>query len=222
MMAVLKKILNMIHSIIFNFRAFPIEVARKLPIKIAYDTKIDYIRKGCIQIEGDIHRSMIKIGVTGLEGVTGERKSHIRFGKESTAKVIFKGDAVIARGALLAVDRGTLIFGKGFSANNNFYVSCNDRIEFGDSVMIGWEVKVRDSDNHVIIEDGKEKKSHAPVRIHERVWIASYCDILKGAEVGEGSVVAYRALVTKAYEQSNCMLAGAPAKVIAEKIDWKM
>lgn len=218
----IKKVLNMMKSIIFNFRVFPIEVAKKLPIKIAYDTKVDYIRKGCIRIEGDIHRSMIKIGVTGLDGVTGDRRSHIRFGKESTAQVIFKGEAVIARGALLAADRGTLIFGKGFSANNNFYVSCNDRIEFGDHVMIGWEVKVRDSDNHTIIWDGKEKVDHAPVKIHDKVWIASYCDILKGVEIGEGCVVAYRALVTKAYEQSHCMIAGAPAKVIAEKIDWKM
>lgn len=221
-MIILKKILNMIHSIVFNYRAFPADVAKKLPVKISHDTKVDFIRKGCIEIEGDIHRSMIKIGVTGLDGVTGDRKTHIRFGKEPSAKVIFKGDAVIARGALLAADRGTLIFGKGFSANNNFYVSCNDRIEFGDHTMIGWEVKVRDSDNHTIIQDGEEKISHAPVRIHDRVWIASYCDILKGAEVGEGSVVAYRSLVTKTFPQSNCMIAGDPAKVLAEKIDWKI
>lgn len=221
-MVILKKILNMIHSVIFNYRAFPAEIARKLPVKISYDTKIDFIRKGCIEIEGEVHRNMIKIGVTGLDGVTGDRKTHIRFGKESSSKVIFKGDAVIARGALLAADRGTLVFGKGFSANNNFYVSCNDRIEFGDHTMIGWEVKVRDSDNHTIMQNGEAKMNHAPVRIHDRVWIASYCDILKGTEIGEGSVVAYRSLVTKAFTQSHCMIAGDPAKVIAEKIDWKM
>lgn len=221
-MGFVKKVLDMIVSVIFNFRAFPVEIAKKLPVKISYDTKVDYIRKGCIQIEGDIHRSMIRIGVTGLDGVTGERKTHIRFGKQNTAKVIFKGDATIARGALLAADRGTLIFGKGFSANNNFYVSCNDRIEFGNQVMIGWEVKVRDSDNHTIVQDGKEKPSHAPVKIHDKVWIASYCDILKGVEIGAGCVVAYRALVTRVLEQENCMIAGAPAKVIAEKIKWEI
>lgn len=221
-MGFIVKVLDFGATIIFNFRAFPWRIARKLPIKIGYNTKVDYIRKGCIEIEGDIHRCMIKIGVTGLDGVTGERRSHIRFGKEGTAKVIFKGDAVIARGALLSADRGTLIFGKGFSANNNFYVSCNDRIEFGDYVMIGWEVKVRDSDNHIILYDGQEKLNHAPVRIHDRVWIASYCDILKGTEVGRESVVAYRTLLTKAYKQCNCMLAGSPAKIIAEKIAWKM
>lgn len=218
----LNRVINMIYSIIFNFRAFPISIAKKIPIKIAYGTKIDYIRKGCIEIEGDVHRSMIKIGVTGLDGVTGDRKCHIRFGKEKSAKIVFKGDAVIARGALLAVDKGTLIFGKGFSANNNLYISCNDKIEFGDNVMIGWEVKIRDTDNHTIMHEGVQKVNHAPVKIGDKVWIASYCDILKGAEIGAHSVLAYRSLLTKIYTNEHCLVAGAPAKIIAEDIDWKI
>lgn len=216
------KALNFISSVIFNFRVFPIGIAKKLPIKIAYNTKIDYLRRGCIQIDGEIHRSMIKIGVTGLNGVTTERRCHIRFGREKTAKVIFRGSAVIARGALLAADKGTLIFGKGFSANNNFYVSCNDRIEFGEYVMIGWEVKVRDSDNHTIVQNGEPKENHGAVKIGDKVWIASYSDILKGVEIGEHSVVAYRSLVTKSFPKCNCMLAGAPAKICAEQIDWEV
>ena len=221
-MGLIVKVLNFAASIVFNFRAFPWEVAKKLPIKIAYNTKIDYIRRGCIEIEGDIHRSMIKIGVTGLDGVTSERVSHIRLGKEASAKVIFKGYAVIAKGALISADRGTLIFGSGFTANNNLYISCNDRIEFGNNVMIGWEVKVRDSDNHTIMHNGEPKVSHAPVKIGNRVWIASYCDILKGAEIGSHSVLGYRSLLTKAFPKSNCMLAGAPAKVISEDIEWRV
>lgn len=220
-MGFIVKVLDFGATIIFNFRAFPWRIARKLPIKIGYNTKVDYIRKGCIEIEGDIHRCMIKIGVTGLDGVTGERRSHIRFGKEGTAKVIFKGDAVIARGALLSADRGTLIFGKGFSANNNFYVSCNDRIEFGDHVMIGWEVKVRDSDNHTIMQGGKEKQNHAPVIVGNKVWIASYCDILKGTKLGNYSVLGYRSLLTKSFAESHCMIAGVPAKLIANDIEWE-
>lgn len=220
-MGFIVKALNFGASVIFNFRAFPWQIAKKLPVKIAYNTKVDYIRKGCIEIEGDIHRSMIKIGVTGLDGVTTERVSHIRFGKGESARVIFKGYAVIAQGALLAADNGTLIFGKGFTANNNLYISCNDRIEFGDNVMLGWEVKVRDSDNHTIIHGGEAKRNHAAVKIGNKVWIASYCDILKGTEIGDDSVLGYRSLLTKAFPESHCLLAGAPAKLIANDIEWE-
>ena len=220
-MSYIGKALDFCASVIFNFRAFPWRIARKLPVKIAYNTKVDYIRKGCIEIEGDIHRSMIKIGVTGLDGVTTERNSRIRFGKGENAKVVFKGWAVIARGALLAADNGTLIFGRGFTANNNLYISCNDRIEFGDNVMIGWEVKVRDSDNHTIMQNGEAKKNHEPVKVGNKVWIASYCDILKGAEIGEHSVLGYRSLLTKVFTEPHCLLAGAPAKLIANDIEWE-
>lgn len=221
-MNVIIKTLNFLASVRFNLKAFSWETAKKLPVKIAYDVKVDYIRKDCIRIEGDIHRSMIQIGISELNGVTAPRKTHIRFGKEDTAKVIFKGAANFAKGALLAADRGTLIFGDNFYANNNFYVSCNDRIEFGDHVLIGWEVKVRDSDNHTIIHNGKAKENHSAVKIGNHVWIASFCDILKGAGIPDDCVVAYRALVTKDIHGEHCIIAGAPAKVIEDNIDWKI
>lgn len=216
------KVLNFFASVIFNLRAFSWETARKLPVKIAYDVKVDHIRKDCIRIEGDIHRGMIQIGTFKLDGVTTPRKTHIRFGKKDSAKVVFKGGAFFAQGALLAADEGTLIFGDNFYANNNFYVSCNDRIEFGNHVMIGWEVKVRDSDNHIIIHNGTAKENHKSVCIGNHVWIASFCDILKGAVIPNDSVVAYRSLVTKAIDGDHCMVAGSPAKVIADNIDWKI
>ena len=44
--------------------------------------------------------------------------------------------------------------------------------------------------------------------------------ILPGITIGDGAIVAAGAVVTKDVP-SRCMVAGVPAKVIKENVDWK-
>lgn len=57
--------------------------------------------------------------------------------------------------------------------------------------------------------------------IGEHVWIASYVDVLKGVNIPDGSVIAYRSCVTKAFNEKGSLIAGYPAKVIRDNIEWK-
>ena len=43
---------------------------------------------------------------------------------------------------------------------------------------------------------------------------------MKGTELADSTVVAAGAVCTKKYEHGNVVLAGNPAKVVKEKIDW--
>ena len=77
-------------------------------------------------------------------------------------------------------------------------------------------VVIRDQD-HIMdmswVENGKEEFFTAPVEVGENVWIASKATILKGTTVGEHSIVAASAVVTKnipAFE----VWGGIPAKFI--------
>ena len=54
-----------------------------------------------------------------------------------------------------------------------------------------------------------------PVHIADNVWLGDHCTVLKGVTIGENSVVAARAVVTRDVP-ANVVVAGNPAKVVKE------
>ena len=61
----------------------------------------------------------------------------------------------------------------------------------------------------------------AEVVIGEHVWIAHGASILKGSLVPENSIVAAKSLVQGAFDGSGLLLAGAPARIVREGVQWK-
>lgn len=76
---------------------------------------------------------------------------------------------------------------------------------------------IRDSDNHTIHYDGFEKSK--PIIIGNHVWIGMRATILKGVTIGDGAIIAAGAVVTKDVP-ARCLVAGVPARVIKENIEW--
>lgn len=111
---------------------------------------------------------------------------------------------------------GHLTLGQGFT-NYGCRISCKNSITIGEKVAVGDEVVIRDYDGHEI--EG-QKDASAPVTIGDHVWIGERATILKGVTIGDGAVVACNAVVTKDVPP-NCLVAGVPAKVIRENINWK-
>ena len=58
------------------------------------------------------------------------------------------------------------------------------------------------------------------IEIGNKVWIATGAMILPGVKIGDGAIVAAGAVVTKDVPE-RCMVAGIPAKVIKENVEWK-
>ena len=218
----LKNLINIPKSIMFCIRVFKFKDAIKLPVLVSHNTRIRGVYRGAVRIDGDIKPCMIKYGIDGIEGVVAKRKNYIRFGKSEKPRIIFKGEAYFGSGCMISVDNGQVVFGKRFSSNNNLYISCNKSIEFGDDVTLGWDINFMDSDNHTVICDGKPKKNQKEIKIGNNVWIASHTDILKGAELGSGSVLAYRSCLNKQFPKGNQLIGGYPAKVITENITFEI
>lgn len=115
------------------------------------------------------------------------------------------------------VNNGKLTIGQG-ACNVNLSIMCAKEITIGNGVRIGRNVSIRDYNGiHVIIND--KYTNYAPVHIGDHCWLCSGCTIMPGVTIGEGSVVAANATVTKDVPPHS-LVAGSPAKVIKENIEW--
>ena len=115
------------------------------------------------------------------------------------------------------VNGGKLTIGQG-AANVGLTIMCAKEVTIGNGVRIGRNVSIRDWNGpHVIIND--HYHNHAPVHIGDHVWLCTGCTIMPGVTVGEGAVVAANSTVTRDVPPHS-MVAGSPAKVVKENVEW--
>ena len=210
-------VISMPKTILFNIRVLPLKQALKLPFFFFFKVRVLCVKRGIVQLPGQIKPFMIRFGKGGTRQVIENRKSLIYIGGGS---LIFKGAAGFAAGFSLDCSSGELVFGQNFSTNRNAFISCSRGITLGDNVMLGDNCVIRDSDGHTVYKDGHAKRSQKPISIGNHVWIASHAHILKGSVIPDNSIVAYRSLVTRCFSTPNILIAGSPAKEIQNGISW--
>lgn len=128
----------------------------------------------------------------------------------------------MASGVSLIVDKGILEMGENFYCNKNCSISCNSTITIGDGNMWGWNVEILDSDNHYLTHSKRlENKDKEPIVIGNHVWIAAFSHILKGAEIRDGSVVAYGSIISKKFHKECLLVGGMPNRILAENTVWR-
>ena len=203
-------------TIYFNLRALPLHQAIRLPIFLWYNVRILSVKKGIIHFPNGFHPFMIGIGKGGTKEVIAYPHSQISVGGGSLS---FLGAAGFSSGVSLDCT-GNMTIGANFSTNKNAFISCSKEIIIGERVMLGDNCVIRDSDGHTVTQNGVAKMSQRPIYIGNHVWIASHAHVLKGSYIPDNSIVAYRSLVTRKYEQEGSLIAGSPATVVQTGIDW--
>ncbi|MFS0754941.1 acyltransferase [Noviherbaspirillum sp. 1P10PC] len=127
------------------------------------------------------------------------------------------------RGTIIVDDKSEIVIGDGLICNDlcKFHASDGTRIEIGNDCLFA-NVAIYSSDMHGIfsVEDGRRINTSADVAIDARVWIARDAVILKGTKIGADSVVAAGAVVGKRFSEANCLIGGAPAKLLRAGIRW--
>ena len=111
-------------------------------------------------------------------------------------------------------DGAVLTFGSG-GANYGLQIVCNESITMGDGVFLGFHVTIRDSDEHTVTGGN----GPGAVVIEDHVLVATGAMIMPGVTIGTGAVVAAGAVVTRDVPPRS-LVAGVPARVIREDIDW--
>jgi galactoside O-acetyltransferase len=88
-------------------------------------------------------------------------------------------------------------------------------IDIADDVMIANKTNLVTGGHPVPPGERRDYLTGAPIRIERNVWIGTAATILEGVTVGEGSVVAAGAVVTRDVPPAT-LVAGIPATVIRE------
>jgi acetyltransferase-like isoleucine patch superfamily enzyme len=95
------------------------------------------------------------------------------------------------------------------------------KVVIGSDCLFSSDVTIRTGDSHSIVDnEGKRINQAKDVLIGDRVWIGNKAIILKGSVVQSNCIIGSGSVVTKAFEKSNITIAGNPARVIKENINW--
>ena len=130
-----------------------------------------------------------------------------------TFSIFYGGDVVI-------FSNGELTLGNSF-INCNCKIRCGKKITIGDGCAISHNVTMMDSDFHILIRNGEEQPRHGSgIEIGNHVWIGSGVMIMKDVHIGDGAVIAAGSLVTKDVP-AHALVAGSPAVVIDNNVDWR-
>jgi len=108
--------------------------------------------------------------------------------------------------------------GKNISVGQNVFINSGCRFQdqggiiIGDGVLIGHNV-VLATLNHDIDPRKRSTLHPAPIVIGKNVWIGSNATIIPGVTIGDGTIIAAGAVVTKNVP-ANVIVGGVPAKII--------
>ncbi len=161
---------------------------------------------------------------------------HIRNGLPDKKYVSIGSDSVISGSYFFEIPSGFVKIGSSTFIGGGHFNSV-EGIEIGDDVMISWGCTFIDHNSHALSwkdrkNDVKEWKrgldenqigkykswdnvKRAKIVVGNKAWIGFNSIIMKGVNIGEGSIVASGSVVTKSIPKWT-IVGGNPAKIIRE------
>lgn len=143
---------------------------------------------------------------------------------------IFIGDKCIIRNCTFAFygASGKIEIGNGSTINarpdarTGFYVKDGTSISIGERSLFSNSIEVATTDWHRMVdEEGNTINVNMDVHIGAHVWVCRRVLIGKGVTIGDGSVVGAGSIVTKSFSDQRLLIAGNPAVVKKQNINWK-
>jgi acetyltransferase-like isoleucine patch superfamily enzyme len=158
--------------------------------------------------------------------IEGGRQFRARIGLEREGNLFCAAASSFAHALKVTFRGGTSMFFAGKDGATSTYVNCvvegpGRQLVIGDEYMFSIGVDLRTTDSHSIIDLKAGTVLNAPedLVIGPHVWVATDALIMKGLEIGRGSIIAARSTVTKSVP--NCSLvAGSPARVLRGDVTW--
>jgi acetyltransferase-like isoleucine patch superfamily enzyme len=149
----------------------------------------------------------------------------------SNNKIIIGANCNLTNCRFVALGNNTIIeIGEksisGNIKNGEVLFACvkdNNKISIGKSCLLAHDIEFRTGDGHNIFDENNQKINlEKNIAIGNHVWIAAYAKVLKGSVVSDDSVIALGSIITKKFEEKNCIIGGIPGKIIKKNINWEI
>lgn len=92
------------------------------------------------------------------------------------------------------------------------YIQAMNGIKIGENVRMGPGIKLISANHNIYNYDIHDPEK--PIVIGDNCWIGANAVILPGVEIGDHTIVAAGAVVTKSFPEGNYIVGGVPARVI--------
>ena len=112
--------------------------------------------------------------------------------------------------------------------NNNYINQISIQLYNQNSIMIGSHsmfstgITMFIGDFHTVLKNSTKEtlNSKTTVTIGNHVWVGMNVLLLKSAQIPNNCIVGAGSVVAKKFTKENCVIAGNPAKICKEDIDW--
>jgi acetyltransferase-like isoleucine patch superfamily enzyme len=210
------KISKALHIDIFSF------------IKYNYLTKNIRRKKGCYIVPfSGTHIQIAKSAKFILQGnllcninKTKGSKAECLILLRDNARLTLTGNSDLYYGTTLQVHNGADLKMGEFHMNTGGTLICAYKITTGNVINMGRGVFIYDSDHHPIFNaEGDRINDAKEIVIGDNVWLGLKSTVMKGAQIGEGSVIGAHSLVAGNIPP-HAMVATAPARPVMKDISW--
>jgi acetyltransferase-like isoleucine patch superfamily enzyme/SAM-dependent methyltransferase len=209
--AVLRQRVEMLEQGLLRNRNMVMDCDEKNHVELHNEASV----KGRITIRGRNNEVVMKDGVSfdGTIDITGDNNrvyldQHVRF----AGKIYITGN-----GGELTIGRKTTVA--------RAVIKCHEgkKISIGFDCMFSYGIELRTSDAHSIVNPATGKRTNPPedIIIGNHVWAGKDVTFLKGARIANDTIIGANSLVSRAYDQSQTVLAGTPAKIINQSLTWQ-
>ena len=200
---------------------------------------------GGIEIVGDIADNVIELGENiTLTGVIRGRGNVIRIaasrnlqtlnlhvhGNNNTvtigARSVLQNLRVEIGSERWQCSRSRLIIGKGFSiASQSRFILPNSGniVEIGNDCMFSSNIVVRAGEYPHLIFDrdtGDYLDVSEGIFIGDHVWVGDGAFVGKSVTLPAHSIIGTRSVVTKRFDETHCVIAGNPARIVKRAVQW--
>lgn len=214
---------NWSKTLYFNFKKFPFETAKKLPVFFYGKVKFASII-GEIQLDGNIQKGMIGFGQPYEMNTVHRGIAEISI----QGKLVFKGKFQFGKDCFVFVGENALcVLGNMASLASSGKIICTEKIVLGDYARLGSECQIIDTNFHDLIDTktGEKLEKSAPIFVGNYNFISNRVSILKGTQTPNFCTIASNSLCTKDYKSlgENILIGGIPAQLIRNNIsrDWQ-
>lgn len=173
-------------------------------------TRIEINEKCVIKnVEIYLDKGCLSIGKSSI--LTGEKKEPLKI-------IVNNGTVELGDHSKLACKRvwvrfgGNLSIGSYTNVNAGSEIRCDEKVQIGSFNQISYNVRIWDTNTHSILPPEErrriakekfpyfgfetEKPASSPIIIGNDCWIGENSAILKGTEIGDGSIVGFGTFIT--------------------------